>query len=69
MTHQIIVGNIGTVYDGNDRKKAEETFDGYCRLSQDGYGRAAYETVTWMRNGEIFKEFTGTSGDKQWFGF
>lgn len=57
MKHQIIVGNIGTVYDGSSLKEAAKTFKEYKEQSRTGYGRAAYEPVTWMRDGEPYREF------------
>jgi len=56
MLHEIIVGNIGTVYSGSDAAEAEAKFDAYMVLSQQGYGRAGNEPVTWMRDGEIHAE-------------
>ncbi len=57
--YEVIVGNIGLVYDGMSKNRAEDTFDAYTTDSCLGIGRAAYETVTLMRDGEIIQEFTG----------
>lgn len=57
MKHQIIVGNIGTVYDGGENEKAKDAFEEYKDQSQNNYGKASGEPVTWMRNDEIYKEF------------
>ncbi len=54
--HEIIVGNIGTVYSGRDRNEAAKRYSIYVSMSQSGYGRAANETVTWMRDGEVYQE-------------
>ena len=41
MSYRVIVGNIGTVYDGPDFEKAEKEFAEYVELSKEGYGRVA----------------------------
>ena len=56
---QVIVGNIGTVYDGNNYMKALAKFATYVDHSKSNYGRAAGESVTLIYNGEIKKEFVG----------
>jgi hypothetical protein len=58
--NQVIVGNIGTVYDGDDETEANRLFSEYREQSKSGHGRAAGEDVTWMRLGEVHMEFTGT---------
>lgn len=57
MKHQIIIGNIGTVYDGSNLKEAAKTFKEYKEQSREGYGRAAYEPVKWTKDGCDFAEF------------
>jgi hypothetical protein len=51
-TWQVIVGNVGTVYDGKDGFKAKQEYAAYKALSVEGYGRAGNEPVTLMRDGE-----------------
>ena len=58
MNYKVVVGNIGTVYDGNDEPRALETFEEYRDQSKSGYGRAAAEQVTLLEDGEIVREFT-----------
>jgi hypothetical protein len=58
--NEIICGNIGSVYLGSDDEIAQEKFNEYCHQSKIGYGRAAGEDVIWMRNGDIYREFTGS---------
>ena len=53
---EIIVGNIGTVYAGPDSLEAHCVFLHYREQSQSMTGRAAGEPVTWIRNGEIYRE-------------
>ncbi len=57
MSYQVIVGNIGTVYDGPELKKAIASFKRYMELSTIGGGRGGHEPVTLMKDGEIRKEF------------
>jgi len=54
--YQVIVGNIGTVYDGDDIIEAEENFKEYYNQSKDGYGRASGESVTLWVDGEPIKD-------------
>ncbi len=57
---QVIVGNIGTVYAGNNYMQAMSAYSTYVRQSTKNIGRAAGESVTVMHNGEIKHEYTGT---------
>ncbi len=57
---QVVVGNIGTVYDGPNGLEARVAFNQYVGHSRDGYGRAAGEPVTLWRDGEIEQEHMGT---------
>ena len=56
MKHEIIVGNIGTVYSGNYRHEAQKLYDIYVNMSQSGYGKASNEPVTWITDGDIYME-------------
>lgn len=58
--YQVICGNIGTVYDGNDMIEANRTYGEYKRQSESGYGRAGGESVTLMDGEEIKYEHIGT---------
>ena len=58
--HEVIVGNIGTVYDGPSEIKALAKYDTYVNQSRDNYGRAAGESVTMLTNGEISREYSST---------
>lgn len=51
--HEIIVSNIGIVYDGTDIAEARRTFNEYCNQARDHVGRASGESVTWLLDGEI----------------
>ena len=59
------MGNIGSVYRGGDDHKAEAAFVEYSEQSAIDYGRAAGEDVTWLKNGEIHKEFEGSISKKE----
>lgn len=57
--YQVICGNIGTVYDGNDMIAANRDYGEYKRQSISGRGRAGGETVTLFDNDEIWREHIG----------
>ena len=59
-TYQVIVGNIGTTYTGNDKVIARETFKEYVGQSQTAHMRASGETVTLLVDGEVEKEHAGS---------
>jgi hypothetical protein len=54
--HEILVGNVGRVYEGRSVKDAQAYYDIYRKGMNTG--RAQGESVTWMRDGEIYKEYT-----------
>ena len=58
--YTVIVGNVGTIYDGTNRTIAHERYRTYVKLSREGYGRVAGEPVTLMHGDEIVKEYNGT---------
>ncbi|HET9536988.1 MAG TPA: hypothetical protein VFP43_16890 [Mesorhizobium sp.] len=60
MRYQVVVGNIGTVYDGPSFLDASFHLAAYRLQSQSGRGRAGGETVTLLRDGEILEEYLGT---------
>lgn len=55
-TFSVIVGNIGTVYDGNSQTEAQRVYAAYVADSINGIGRAANEEVTLWVDGEIIAE-------------
>jgi hypothetical protein len=62
--YEVIVGNVGRVYSGNNNMEAHKTWHHYVKLSKAGRsGRAAGESVVLMENGEIVREFEGEHGD------
>lgn len=54
--YQVIVGNIGTVVNTNDHTEASRAFHEYVRQANTGYGRAAGESVVFMRGDEVISE-------------
>ncbi|MCA3186958.1 MAG: hypothetical protein INH13_25735 [Cupriavidus sp.] len=60
--YQVIVGNIGTVYNGGNGFEARKAFNQYISASKSPHGRASGEDVTLFKNGEIEKEFFGANG-------
>ncbi len=54
--YTVLVGNVGTVHRGNDRPTAEAIYNQYVELSVSGLGRAAFEDVTLLRDGEPMLE-------------
>ena len=58
--YQVIVGNIGTTYEGTDKVTAFETYKEYVQQSKTAHMRAAGESVVLLVNGEIEKEHVGS---------
>jgi hypothetical protein len=59
MRYQVIVGNIGTVYDGNDYFEACKVYGEYKQQSKGVSGRASGEDVTLMKDDELLFEHIG----------
>jgi len=57
--YEVIVGNIGLVYTGDNLIKARQIFQEYVSQSDGKYGRASGEDVTMLKYGEIVWEFVG----------
>lgn len=55
--HEVIVGNIGTVYSGEDEANAHQLFWEYAELTRTLTGRASGESVTWFVDGEVYDKF------------
>lgn len=58
--YTVLVGNIGMVLDCQNKAEAEATYREYVSQSKTGVGRAGGETVSFFKNGELFKEYIGT---------
>lgn len=59
MHYQVVVSNIGTVYDGTDKIEAMVHYSECEELSTLGIGRFSGESVTMFADGEIFIEYHG----------
>jgi hypothetical protein len=59
MKYQVIVSNVGTVYDGNSYQEAIDVYGNYIGQSQAGLGRVGGENVTIVDSGEITVEHFG----------
>ena len=62
--YEVVVGNIGTVYQGSDEAEAHEQYRTYINDSTAGYGRVGGETVTLFKNGEIEEEYDPTDDEE-----
>lgn len=49
----VVVGNIGTVYTGNEESVAKSTYDEYVCQSKECYGRAGNEEVNLFKDGYL----------------
>jgi len=57
--YTVVVGNIGTVYDGPHINEALRIYNTYVDTSVRSVGRGGGESVTMFRDGEPYKEFLG----------
>lgn len=57
--HRVVVGNIGTVYEGTNGFEAKAAYNTYVGKSKREEGRAAGESVTHFIDEEINKEYIG----------
>lgn len=54
----VVVGNLGVMYSGTSLREALATYHEYVRLSKEGYGKAAGESVTMFTANEITHEYS-----------
>lgn len=59
--YEVIVGNVGKVHSGTNKREAVKCFNEYVDISDSGNGRAGYEDVVLMEGGEPIKEHWGTA--------
>lgn len=57
MKYQVVVGNVGTVYDGDDIAQATSDYEDYVEFSKHDAGRASKETVTLFADAEPIEEY------------
>lgn len=62
--HEILVEGIGSVGSTASWKEARETYSAYVRGSKEGAGSVTGESVTWMRDGAIYREYLGTKEEE-----
>lgn len=55
--YEVIAGNIGEVYSGDDREGALSAFHAYAEKSREGIGRGAYEDVVMFCGGDIERDY------------
>jgi hypothetical protein len=55
--YELIVGNIGSVHQGCNRREAMRRYRAYVKDSQTGLGRSGNEPVVLMNNGEPIMEY------------
>lgn len=57
--YSVVVGNVGTVHEGNLRNMAIEFYRGAVANSKNGSGKAKGEAVTLFEDGEPIEEHQG----------
>ena len=57
--YKVIVGNVGNVYDGDNKQEAYKHYSEYVHESKYGTGMASGASVTIMEDGEVENEFEG----------
>ena len=57
---EVLVGNIGKVWEGDHWNVGREVFAEYVKRSTKNWGKAAGEDVTLWIDGDIFEEFMGS---------
>ncbi len=55
--YSVVVGNVGTVYDGANNREAQTHFSDYVKLSKENYGRVGNEPVYLFMNGDPIREY------------
>jgi hypothetical protein len=55
--YEVIVGNIGTVHTGHNRRAAVRKYNYYVKDSMTGLGRSGNEQVVLTKNGEPIVEY------------
>jgi len=61
--YELVVGNIGTTYRGDDEAIARRDFFEYVTISMNGFGHRAFaEDISLFEDGEIILEHIGDAG-------
>jgi len=61
--YEVIVSNIGRVYEGSSKMEAEINYDHYKTLSVNAVGRASGESVSLWKDSEPILEHEGINED------
>jgi hypothetical protein len=54
--YDVVVGNIGTVFSGANKREALLVYSSYLKDSKSGTGNAGHEDVTLFANSEPIRE-------------
>lgn len=55
--YEVIVGNIGTVFETDNKRAAQTVYEDYVERSKSNFGRGANQAVVMMFDGEIEAEY------------
>ena len=61
--YEVIVGNIGRVHTGNNRREASKVYREYVKDSSQPTGRAGGEQVTLFEDGEPLRTYDPPEAD------
>lgn len=61
--YSVVVGNVGTVYTGTDRREALAEFEACKGASIGNVGRMAGESVTLFEDSDILREYQGNADE------
>ena len=65
MRYEVIVGNVGTIYGGEEFAHASAVYRQGVQASKANYGRMAGEPVYLMQDGEPVDEYEGTNHEEE----
>lgn len=65
MRYEVIVGNVGKVYESDHKGQANTRFNVYALKSDREEGRVAGEDVYLFEDGELIREHTGKYQQQQ----
>lgn len=54
--YEVVVGNVGTVYDGASEEAAHKAFSQFVERSESGLGRCGNEQVTLFKDGDLIDQ-------------
>ena len=57
-TYEVIVGNVGRVYEGTSKREADKVYHDYIEISRSGHGRAGGEEVALFVDGEFVDAYS-----------